>query len=33
VPQIRRQQDLISDVMEAVRRERLARGLDVDQAQ
>ncbi len=33
VPQIRRQQDLIGEVMEAVRRERLARGLDVDQAQ
>jgi len=30
VPAIRRQQDLIGDVMEAVRRERVARGLDVE---
>jgi len=33
VPQIRRQQDLIGEVMEAVRRERLARGLDVERGQ
>lgn len=30
VPRIRRQQDLIGEVMEEVRRERLARGLDVE---
>lgn len=30
LPTIRRQQDLIDDVMQAVRRERAARGLDVD---
>ena len=32
VPKIRRQQELIGDVMEAVRRERIARGLDVETA-
>jgi hypothetical protein len=32
VPTIRRQQELIDDVMAAVRRERTARGLDVDEA-
>jgi len=32
VPIIRRQQELIDDVMRAVRRERSARGLDVDDA-
>lgn len=32
VPTIRRQQELIDDVMRAVRRERTARGLDVEDA-
>ena len=32
VPKIRRQQELIDDVMAAVRRERAARGLDVEDA-
>ena len=33
VPQIRRQQELIGEVMEAVRRERQFRGLDVERGQ
>jgi hypothetical protein len=32
LPGIRRQHDLIDEVMELVRRERLARGLDVEHA-